>query len=447
MEGTSSMEVVIAGSTYSLQELPASSTAIVQEGRARLLGALDLEALVDDLGRLGNFIRIAYHGVAGYTELQIKIQRIGYDVTKLCDKSAITVGKFKNASSTILHTLQGTYQYLLEGLEDMALETLSDMSETAKEMADAANQLHEDFEKQSEVVITTLEETQTQQGMEQAKKKELEKERHDMEKNKKEQEAAHQEACRLEAQAEMYMEKAEKKEEKATAEQSSVLKNIANGVTSTFLGFKAFNMDPHKDAAEAAREEKMVHYKKMNEQQEKRREALMKLAQYAMTIQQSKDDEAQTENAIHALQCAIGALKSLSAVMMQAATFWLQMKSHCDELAKADIKKQIETVLRLPEERRMKVWTSLPFKVKAVRYYAKWVALDDVCTIYVERIKLTQRELYTYIQEALLPKEAHEKARSLASRLLGDLEEQQKAIAEKQFKHNEAIKALQNEAK
>uniref|UniRef100_A0A1X7UW90 Uncharacterized protein n=1 Tax=Amphimedon queenslandica TaxID=400682 RepID=A0A1X7UW90_AMPQE len=444
MEDTQSMEVVIAGSTYSLQELPASSSAIVQEGRARLLGALDLEALVDDLGRLGNFIRIAYHGVAGYTKLQIKIQRIGYDVTKLCDKSAITVGKFKNASSTILHTLQGTYQYLLDGLEDMALETLSDMSETAKEMADAANQLHKDFEQQSEVVVTTLEETQTQQGMEQKKKKELEEERRKMETNKKEQEAAHQEACRLEAQAEMYMEKAEKKEDKAIAEQSSVLKNIANGFTG-MVGFKAFDMDPHKDAAKAAREEKMVYYKKMNEQQEKRREALMKLAQYTITIQQTKDDEAQTENAIHALQCAIGALKSLSAVMMQAATFWLQMKSHCDDLAKADVKKQIETVLRLPEERRMKVWTSIAFKVKAVRYYAKWVALDDVCTIYVDRIKLTQRELYTYIQEALLPKEAHEKARSLASRLQADLEEQQKAIADKQFKHNEAIKALQNE--
>ena len=62
-----------------------------------LLGAIDLEALVDDLGRLGNCVRIAYHGVAGFTELQIKIQRIGYDVTKLYDNLAITIGKLKKA--------------------------------------------------------------------------------------------------------------------------------------------------------------------------------------------------------------------------------------------------------------------------------------------------------------------------------------------------------------
>ena len=56
-----------------------------------MLGSIDLDVLVDDLRHVGDFVRIAYNGVAGYTDLQIKIRRIGYDVTKLCDKLAVTV--------------------------------------------------------------------------------------------------------------------------------------------------------------------------------------------------------------------------------------------------------------------------------------------------------------------------------------------------------------------
>lgn len=48
-----------------------------------------------------------------YTELQIEIQQLGFDITKLCDESALTVSKFKRASSTVLNELEATYGYLL----------------------------------------------------------------------------------------------------------------------------------------------------------------------------------------------------------------------------------------------------------------------------------------------------------------------------------------------
>ena len=186
--------VVLDGESYSLSELPSSNSRVVVIEKSRLLGAIDLEALVDDLGRLGNCVRIAYHGVAGFTELQIKIQRIGYDVTKLCDKSAITIGKFKKASSTVLSALQATYQYLLESFEDMALETLADVSDTAKGMAEAAQELHDDFERQAKVVVSALEDTQRQQNVEEEKKKKMAEERQEMEAEEKKQQALRDQA-------------------------------------------------------------------------------------------------------------------------------------------------------------------------------------------------------------------------------------------------------------
>ena len=86
-------------------EVPSSATAVVRKQREHLLGSIDLPVLVEDLGRVGNFVRLAYNGTAGHTELQIKIREIGYDVTTLCDKSAVTASKFKQASSSILDDL------------------------------------------------------------------------------------------------------------------------------------------------------------------------------------------------------------------------------------------------------------------------------------------------------------------------------------------------------
>lgn len=435
--------VVLDGESYSLSELPHSNSRVVVIEKSRLLGAIDLEALVDDLGRLGNCVRIAYHGVAGFTELQIKIQRIGYDVTKLCDKSAITIGKFKKASSTVLSALQATYQYLLESFEDMALETLADVSDTAKGMAEAAKELHDDFERQAKVVVSALEDTQRQQNVEEEKKKKMAEERQEMETEEKKQQALRDQAQEQERKAELLFRESEKREDDATKESNNVFKNIANGFTSRWLGGPAFNMDGYKDKAQAAREMKMKQLEIMNEQQEKRCQALMKLAEYAKRIENIKEDESQCEAAVDALQTAIGALKSLSAVMLQAALFWEQMQAHCEELAKDKMKKEIEKALKMSEERRLRFWTSTGFKGNAVRYYAGWVALDDVCTVYMERIKLTQQELYTYIQEALRPKDAYKKVKELARNFTADLEEQQRAIADKKFKHNQEIKALQ----
>ena len=60
-------------------------------------------------------IRVAYNGMKAahpkFTKLQIKIQRLGYDVMKLCDKSAVTVPKFKRTSGMILTDLQTAYKY------------------------------------------------------------------------------------------------------------------------------------------------------------------------------------------------------------------------------------------------------------------------------------------------------------------------------------------------
>ena len=453
----------IVEATYSLTVLPGADTQIVLKEKARLLGAIDLEALVDDLGRLGNCVRIAYHGVAGFTELQIEIQRIGYDVSKLCDKSAVTVGKFKNASTTVLSSLKATYEFLLDSFEDMALDTLADVAETAKGMATAAEELRRDFDNQANDVIKALEKTQRTQDMEDKKKKKMEEERKQMEVETVKKEQMQKQAAEAQRNAELLARQADNKENEAVqtlldikqseqnrSERTGWFTKVVDAITGQSdrnTATLTANLRTNEEKARAARNEKVKQLEIMREQQEMRSRALAELAEYAKKIQNLKSDENQVEVAIDALQNAIRALKSLSVVMRQAALFWHQLQAHCEFLAKDEMKKLIEKAMGYPEAKRLKFWNTAGFKNKAVQYYAGWVALDHVCAIYMERIKLTQRELYTYIQEALRPDEARKKVKELATSFLTDLESQQKAIATRKEAHSKEIQDLKDEAK
>ena len=99
---------------------------------------------------------------------------------------------------------------------------------------------------------------------------------------------------------------------------------------------------------------------------EKRQEALANMSAFTAKLKQCSNDEEMAECAVNALHEAIGALKHLSAVMMQAAVFWKQMQDHCCTLADSEMKLHVEKAIKYPEEKRLKVWTSKSFKRKAI---------------------------------------------------------------------------------
>ena len=140
------LQAVIEDTTYCLVERPPSDSKLVLDECTILLGQIDLKTLVQDLGHVGMCIRVAYNGVmaAGpkFTELQIEVRDLGYDVINLCEKSTLTVGKFKRAGETVLCTLQATYRFLLDNFEHVALDTLASVSELAGNMATASQELH-----------------------------------------------------------------------------------------------------------------------------------------------------------------------------------------------------------------------------------------------------------------------------------------------------------------
>ena len=194
--------VKIDGETFDLISIPSAESRMVQSAKREFLEQLDLHSLADDLGKLGKFMRLAYNGVAGHTELQIKVQRVGYKITKLADKAATTVYQFKETSQDVLEELQTTYQYLLEGLEKAAVISLSMMADKAAGMAEAARELRNDFDQATDDVKSALEDTQTAKGDQEKMKEIRDKERQEFENKKKQAEELKEIAQKAEEEAE-----------------------------------------------------------------------------------------------------------------------------------------------------------------------------------------------------------------------------------------------------
>ena len=453
------VSVKIEGETFSMLEIPDVRSQLVKRSKKGLLnGSLDLASLVSELAKLGSFIRVAYNGVAGCTELQIKVQRVGYTITKLTDKSAVTVQNFKSASNTVLQELQGTYEFLLDGLEEMALETLSLLSKVAENMAKAAEELHTDFDAATTDVIEALVDTQREKGCQEKQKQKMKDEQEEFERNRKKAQALQKDALEAEEKFDKLYYEAQEREDEALESEGSILKSISNSLTSVFgagvalvkrdleklsenLG-KIGSNSRYKDAKNQANKEKMRHLDDMKEQRKIRMEANQQCIEFVERIKNCKDNESLADVAIEALHNSVGALKFLSDIMINAGTFWRQIQKHCEALAQKDIQQMVERAMKLPDEKRLKVWTSSAFKRKAVNYYSKWVALDDVCGAYILQMKETRQDLHAYLRENPTIEQSRENVRRLAESFGDILNLEQKKIADKDTEEQEEMKAL-----
>ena len=441
------LTIVVEGEEYSLNVVPKESSKVVALEKEKLLGAVDLQVLVTDLGRVGKFIRIAYNGVGAagpkFTEIQIEVQSLGYDITRLCDKSALTVAKFKKASATVLTSLKATYGYLIGHMEKIALVTLTNVSKLAGDMAKAALELHKEFKSEEEEVIKTLEKTQRAKGDEANRIEEKNKERKQLQLEHDKERKLMEDQHRLEREAEAERRIVEQKEDAAISSigYTNPVKAVINAFTS-HLGFKVFDEHAAEKQAMHWKEKKIEALKKENEIRQKRHDALAKMTEFAAKMTECKTEQNMAEAAENALHEAVGALKELAEVMMQAAQFWQQMEDHCKSLAEEGVKSQIETALELDKEMRMVIWTSDPFKEQAIQFYAGWVALNSVCTEYMEHIKLTQKDLHDYLKENPTYEESRQNIENLAQEFLSDVKKDQEALASKEFQAQEQIKAL-----
>ena len=112
------------------------------------------------------------------------------------------------------------------------------------------------------------------------------------------------------------------------------------------------------DEEQKARDERSAYLREMNES----------------TLESLNVNQNQTELAAQFLHQALGALKNLASTMQRAAKFWTDLSFYCRALATDQIKSAVETGMeRDSDAKRLRVWTSTSFKIKAACFLLRQV--------------------------------------------------------------------------
>ena len=391
--------VIIDKEEYSILSSPETTSKLVRDERNHILGSLDLNSLVYDLGRVGKLVRLAFYAAkgssykVGMAEMKMMIYDIGIDITKLCNKSAQTVSSFRSASRNVLQELHAAYEYLLDGFEDDAVDCFETLSETAERMAQEARALQEHFERQQKEVRDTIAKIVKIEEAEGIDKDNIAKKQIELEKKENEYKEKIDALQKLEDKTKETRKEYEVKRDKEIEnyEDPGFLTNLGR----VFTGAK----DPAKERVKEWKEESVKLYEIEKEHRRLRNEMLAKETDIMASMETCTYDKVETEMAIKSLQAVSNALVQLAAVMLRAALFWESIENQCKSICNTSFKTAIEKGMKKNEEKRLTFWHSTGFKTKAVNYCAKWVALHGICSDYVENIRSTQNSLTGYITE------------------------------------------------
>ena len=237
-------------------------------------------------------------------------------------------------------------------------------------------------------VFATLENIQHSKRIQASKVEEEKKRRIELEEQIKRVQELIIEHQEKEKEAEARRISLEQQEDRAISEIGlSTIESVINAVTTTLVRIKAFDMEDSETKAALLRQNRLEALETEKEIRKNRHEALANMSAFTAKLRQCSNDQEMAECAVEALA---GTLNHLSAVMMQAALFWRQMQEHCRPITGSEMQSKIEYLLKKDENKRLKVWTSPHFKLKAIQFYFGWVALNSVCTVYMEQIKETQ---------------------------------------------------------
>ena len=383
--GSDNLEVYIDDERYSLLSVPEASSALVRKQRDSFSGKLDIEQFIEYMGHVGHFIKLAYNGVnaAGpeYTDLQIDIQRLGIDITKLCNESSVTIDRFRVTASTVSSRLQSVYQFLLDGFEDAAIMSVTSLGELAQEMTKIACTLKEKFDEQGKKVEATLETTIKKKSDESKRKEQLEKEQREMEQKVQEKKKLAERYDKLAREAKEERIKYEAKEERALEERSGgpgLFSVVAGAMLTLAFPFAAGAIDDalHREERESAEKRKRFGEisKEKREielrQQNLHHEALQQMYEFASKLNSAKSEAERVEVVIKALHETAGALRHLSVIMMEAAMFWTYIQDHCNSLADKNFTNLMGLYASKDEETKKKFWRSEGFIKQAVSYHS-----------------------------------------------------------------------------
>jgi hypothetical protein len=401
--------VLVDGEALSAARRPPPLSRIVQASSERLLEQLDLPLLVTSFDAVGANLHAAFLGVAPFHDLQMKVQRTGYALTRLGERASVALESSRHVADKLLDDLETVYSLLVDDLEDVALSTLRSANHGSASLAQSTRALADDFEACASDLQHTLELTLEKRADQEARRAALARECDEYrvllrqavnskavtDENYEEADRLYRLAVQRESVAGM----------KSTALQLAQVATFFGSILSSrsslhMVGLGGVTALSQVVDAEVlrVREEKAVHLHERHKQRTSKLDISREVAELTARLRLAREEDEVAETTVRSLEDAVNGLRCLSTVMLKAEVFWGKIETHCERSDSSALQTVIESSKSLPPHRRTELWTSDSFKKRAVIVYAPWVALHNVCGDYVDKMRGTRAQLYRLLE-------------------------------------------------
>lgn len=440
---------IIDSETYDLRYPPPTTSRLVHTARDHLLADLDLPSLSSDLTRISLLLSLAHKASVKTcdTPLTTQITTLSSKVEALYTTSASLLSLCTNSARTVLDALPHTHALLSHRHISAAVHALCENDQLADSLVNAAATLSVKLSTAADHTLRAVESAQAIRASREQRRHELE----DLSTELRVRRAAawhtHQAMLESLAEAGRLYERAARAERRASARVMlfSVfgLVDRADQFLVACFGIPWLApvrklLDGVRQHATHAGEERRALLTAKRRQRKLHREALREVAECGGKIQKVGGEVDAIDTAIESLRAVAGELKRLSVVVMRMAAFWGQLKENVGRLSSAELVMLIQATSGGDAEEAeededgilnassVEVWLpGMAVKRKIIGYYARWVALGDVCKECLNDIVSAKEKAYRIVEEGgeeLTPASAAGEISKMAADLCEEME-------------------------
>ncbi len=395
------IEVEIGDEVFDLFKAPKKDSILVSEQVEQISKNVNYDLISAQTSCLSLALRVAYLGVARFPLLQVEVNSLAVDVTKLTDQSVRVLQKFQRAAVSINQSYIAACKYLTNRKEKFALMEFGNLLEKSKEMETAVSNLATAFAGSAETATSIFGNVQkviqTRDDIS-AEQKQLEKElkviEADIEKATKELDAA------------------QKREIEAAQKMGSIGRKFKNGLVSVVTFGAAKNTDEKE--FQKCNEDKVRMQQQLREHRVLYQKKLLEKLEKATALKPHENSKIQIENStLSALDCCVKGLRHTQATLVSVAEFWKRISDMNSDFSPDKISEHVKMIQEEDDENRFEMYNDDNFRMKIKQQQATWVAMAIASNSCLESINTCNRELHMFIGEHYDPDTAMEKLQEL----------------------------------
>ena len=181
--------------------------------------------------------------------------------------------------------------------------------------------------------------------------------------------------------------------------------------------------DVYSNQLDGLKQKEIKSHATVQELERSKKSNYKKMRNVIEQLMQCKSQSDIQKMASDSLQEAVSALNEIEAVMKNAGEFWKQVEGLCQQVTGRKMKTQVDMLSGMEPHDRKLIWKSNAFKVDALNFYGKWIALKEACSKACENVISATDEVCKYMIENPNEDEAFKHIQEMGSIFLKELQD------------------------